>query len=284
MKLVLPYLEVMATQSCNLSCLGCTNYSDLPAKGFVSWQEIKNSLLAWGEKLEILDFGIIGGEPLLNPEIEDWILGIRQLLPNSQIRLVTNGLLLDKKFHILDLLHEIGNCVFEITVHQNNQKLEETIQNVFKKYNWSPITEYNIDRWTTGNQFRFQVGRPNTFIKTYKNFYENMMPYSNNPADAFEICCQKTCPLLYQGKIYKCSTSALLQTTLNRVGNPNAKMWEPYIEHGIDVSDSDAVLSKFVANFGKPNKICRMCPTKNDLQSQIDHLENVSRKKYKLKK
>ena len=111
-----------------------------------------------------------------------------------------------------------------------------------------------------------------------------MMPYSNNPADAFEICCQKTCPLLYQGKIYKCSTSALLQTTLNRVGNPNAKMWEPYIEHGIDVSDSDAVLSKFVANFGKPNKICRMCPTKNDLQSQIDHLENVSRKKYKLKK
>ena len=45
----------------------------------------------------------------------------------------------------------------------------------------------------------------------------------------------------------------------------------------MDSSDSD--IRKFVNNFGKPNKICTMCPTKKDSDSIIDHRANVKSKK-----
>ena len=124
-KLILPFLETMVTQACNLSCLGCTNYSDLPHKGYVKWSDAKQNLKEWLTRIEIDDFGILGGEPLMNPEIEKWIIGLRELMPNAQIRFTTNGLLLDKKFHIVKLLHDTGNCVLKITNHfYQNDKIE----------------------------------------------------------------------------------------------------------------------------------------------------------------
>ena len=38
-------------------------------------------------------------------------------------------------------------------------------------------------------------------------------------------------------------------------------------------------INQFLENFGKPNQICQMCPTKNDNQSIIDHKTNVLSKK-----
>ena len=44
-------------------------------------------------------------------------------------------------------------------------------------------------------------------------------------------------------------------------------------------ADYQSALSNFLNDFGKPNKVCRMCPTKNDTESVLIHLDNVSRKK-----
>ena len=123
-KPILPFIETMVNQNCNLSCHGCSNYSDLTHQGYTSWNDGKASLERWLERVEIPDFGILGGEPLMNPEIEKWILGLRKLMPNAQIRFTTNGLLLNKKFHIVKLLEEIGNCVFKIAVHVKDKELE----------------------------------------------------------------------------------------------------------------------------------------------------------------
>ena len=57
----LPFLETMLTQVCNLSCVGCTNYSDLKFSGYVPWDEGKEDLTNWLKKLTIPDFGLMGG-------------------------------------------------------------------------------------------------------------------------------------------------------------------------------------------------------------------------------
>lgn len=282
MKLDLPFVEIMATQACNLSCLGCTNYSDLTQKGFLTWPDAKNQIEPWLERVNINDFGIIGGEPLLNPTIKDWIYGVRELMPTAQIRFTTNGLLLHKHLDIVDDLMSIGNCVFKISIHTESKRTESIVDYLFKKYEWSNVNEFGIDRFKTGNNVRFQINKPTVFLKSFKNNYENMLPYSSNPTDAFDICCQKTCPLLYNGKIYKCSTSALLKDTLSRVNNPNSEQWEPFLVEGLDPDCSQQSLQNFVNNFGRANKICSMCPTTNDKNSQIVHFENVSNKKYKI--
>ena len=282
MKINLPFLEIMATQACNLSCVGCTNYSDLPQKGFLSWADAKSQIEPWLARVDINDFGIIGGEPLLNPTIKEWIYGVRDLMPTAQIRFTTNGLLLHKHLDLVDDLMSIGNCVFKISIHTESERTNSIIDYLFKKYNWTTVREFGIDRFKTGNNVRFQINKPNVFLKSFKNNYENMLPYSSNPKDAFDICCQQTCPLLYEGKIYKCSTSALLKDTLSRFNNPNLDHWQPFLVEGLDPQCSRESLQNFVNNFGQANKICAMCPTIKDTDSQIVHFENVSIKKYKI--
>lgn len=277
-KPVLPFLETMAAQACNLSCLGCTNYSDLPHKSYVPWQQMQDDLIAWLQVIDIPDFGIMGGEPLLNPEISEWISGVRALMPDSQIRFTTNGLLLHKHLDLLDLIFETGNIVFKITQHQNTAQLKKTIEYIFQKYSWQPVYEYGINRWISDNGVRFQLNTPERFIKTYRNNYDDMLPYESDPVKSFEICVQKTCPLLYQGRIYKCSTQALLKDTLIKVGSPNSDQWAPYLIAGLSSHSPVSDIRRFIDNFGKPHSMCRMCP--DSTTEFIPHQENVKRRKY----
>jgi organic radical activating enzyme len=275
-KLTLPFVEMMTTQFCNISCTGCTNYSDLLHKGFLTWQQAEQEIAPWLQRVTIPDFGIFGGEPLTNPDIRAWILGVRKLLPDAQIRFTTNGLLLEKNFDIVELLEQVGNCVFKIAVHKHDAALERVIQCIFDKYDWQPVTEFGVNRYRTDNGFRFHLSRPKIFWKTFKNDYNNMEPHNSNPKQAFEICCQKTCPLLYNGKIYKCSTSGLLKDVLKRYSYPNREKWEAYLIDGLAPDCSESELSAFLDNFGQTASMCAMCPTKHDVKSQIIHLDNVS--------
>jgi uncharacterized Fe-S cluster-containing radical SAM superfamily protein len=280
-KPTLPFVEIMANQACNISCNGCSNYSDIVHSGYLTWQQARQQIEPWLERVDIPDFGILGGEPLMNPDIRSWILGLRELLPNAQIRFTTNGLLLEKNFDIVPLLAEIGNCVFKIAVHVKDPRLEHTIEKILNMYDWQPVEEYGVKRFRTDNGFRFHVKRPDIFWKTFQGEYRDMKPHDSDPARAFSICCQQTCPLLYNGRIYKCSTSGLLQDVLARYDNPNWEQWQPYLQQGIGPDCADQELSMFLNNFGKPNSVCRMCPTTDDVQSRIIHLENVSIKKKK---
>lgn len=275
-KPTLPFLETMITQVCNLSCKGCTNYSDQQHSGYVTWAQGRAQIEPWLDRVDILDFGIIGGEPLINPEIEAWLLGIRNLMPRSQLRFTTNGLLLNKWPNLLPMLHDIGNCVFKITVHVDDGGLEHAIKKIFSQYTWEPVTEYGIARWRTTNNLTFQINRPTHFLKTFQGPYHDMMPFDSDPEAAFDACVQKTCPLLYQGKIYKCSTSALLQDTLNKHNRPNWLDWAPLIETGISSDSTTSDIKRFINNFGKPHAQCRQCPTSQ--QQPVNHTVTVFRK------
>lgn len=277
-KLTLPFLETMITQACNLSCEGCTNYSDLKHQGYVSWAQGREWLSSWLERIDISDFGIMGGEPLINPECEAWLRGVRELMPDAQIRFTTNGVLLQRHWHLIKLMSELGNVSFKITVHTADAEIEDAIQKIFNSYDWQPINEHGIDRWITANNFRFHVKRPSRFIKTYRNSYADMAPWNCHPVEAFNNCVQQTCPLLHDGKIYKCSTAGLLKPTLERHGWPNKMQWTTFVPEGLDSTCSDQALSEFVNNFGQPHSICGQCPDQHMYDSVLEHRVTV---KYK---
>lgn len=277
MKPVLPFLETMATQACNLSCCGCTNYSDLPFKERVQWTTVEQWLKAWLNKIDIQDFGIIGGEPLLNRDIESWLYGCRQLMPEAQLRFTTNGLLMQSPDQWLRIFDEIGNIVFKITVHVEDEGLEALIEKIFSLRRWEPVYEHGIHRWQTNNGVRLQINRPTSFIKTYSGTYSNMMPHYSDPTKAFDLCVQKTCPLLYNGKIYKCSTAGLLPTVLTKVNPVTAESWNRFLDPGILPSSDLADIQRFIDNFGKANSICAQCPQDNS--ALVDHRSTVSNKK-----
>jgi organic radical activating enzyme len=279
-KPILPFAEIMITQACNISCAGCTNYSDLSHKGWLSWHDGMQQLIPWLDRVSIPDFGIIGGEPLLNAELKQWIIGLRKLLPDTQLRFTTNGLLLAKNLDIVDLCHNVGNVVFKITKHVDDEKLDNIIDKIKSKFDWEPVTEYGINRWRTSNNLRLQINRPKVFVKTFVGNYEDMRPHCSDAAQAFDICCQQTCPLIYNGKLFKCSTTALLEDVLARFNNPNYREWEPYLKYGIGPDCSDKELTAFINNFGKAHSMCSQCPTEHNTESHLIHFKNVSFKKY----
>jgi len=181
-------------------------------------------------------------------------------------------------------MEEIGNCVFKIAVHVIDKELEDLITEIKQAYDWQPIEEFGVSRLTTGDRFRFQIKRPEIYWKTHRNHYEDMAPHHSRPHEAFAICCQQTCPLLHKGRIYKCSSNGLLDETLARVDYPNMDQWEQYLDQGLSPDCSDEDLAMFIGNFGKPHRVCGMCPSPQHLQSRLIHIENVSVKKYAISK
>jgi organic radical activating enzyme len=271
----LEFLEIMLIRTCNLSCEGCTTFSDLKYQGYTTWQQGRAWLEPWTHRLELEGVGVMGGEPLINPEVREWLIGLRQLLPSTQIRFVTNGLLLDRHWDVVELLHKLGNSVLKISQHVDTPELSSVIERVKDSYDWQPVNEYGIDRWRTSNEFRFQVARPKTFLKTFRNDYANMAPHDSQPREAFELCVQKRCPLLYNGRLYKCGTVGLTPELLDRYNRPNWDQWQPYLVPGLDPGCSDLELEQFVRNFGQPHAVCRQCPSSKDLSSMVDHTKTV---------
>ena len=278
---ILPFLEILIIRTCNLSCQGCTTFSDLKYSGYTTWDQGKNWLEPWTKRLEIQAIGVMGGEPLINPQITDWLIGMRQILPSAQIRFVTNGLLLERNWHIVELLQDLGNTVLKISQHVDDDRIDSVVEKIFSAWDWEPVEEFGIKRWGRKHNLRFQIAKPTQFLKTFRGEYHNMQPHNNNPAEAFDFCVQQRCPLLYNGRIYKCGTVGLTPELLQRYDYPNYDLWNPYIDAGLDNNCSEQDLNKFINNFGKPHQLCRQCPTNQDHSSIVDHQTTVTFKKIK---
>jgi hypothetical protein len=271
----LEFLEVMVINACNLSCAGCTTFSDLKHAGYVSWKQGYDWLKPWTDRINIEAIGMMGGEPLMNPELQQWLCGIRELLPQAQIRVVTNGLLLHKNWWILDLLDTLGNSVLKISQHVDDPILTDAIDQIFSSRDWKSIHEHGIDRWICSSGLRFQIARPKQFLKTFRGDYADAMPHDSDPDSAFSICVQKKCPLLFNGKIWKCGTAALTPPMLERFNWPNRSHWEPFVVPGLESTCNDQELNRFINNFGKPNLLCKQCPSTSDTNSLVDHTSTV---------
>lgn len=272
-KPVIPFLEMQVNRACNLSCKGCTTFSDLKWSGYHTWAEGRSWLEPWLEHVELPAIGYMGGEPLLNPNIQEWIEGVSEMLPHSQQRFVTNGTLLQKNWNVFHALRKHGNSVFKITQHVSTPALQDAIDWIFDTFDWEQVTEFGITRWRErGTDFRFQITKPETFMIMFKGDYENMAPFNNNPAEAFKECCQQRCPLLYMGKIYKCGHLAHIEDLLERFDRPNYDDWLPALGHDHNPGDN---MQAFADNFGKPHSICRICPSAKDKDNFIDHYKNV---------
>ena len=88
--------ELHVVEHCNLRCAHCCNMSPYVADKMLSVAEIDAQCRAMARYLEVDVFKIMGGEPLLHPEITE-ILGVLRATGISEtIRLFTNGLLLHR--------------------------------------------------------------------------------------------------------------------------------------------------------------------------------------------
>ena len=114
-------LEFFAAKHCNLKCLGCAQSSPYLNKKFANVDLFEETLNVINKYIKPEKFKILGGEPLLHPNINN----ILQISQNSKIfksvYIVTNGL------KLLEMDSEFWRNVdvIRISLYQANKKFFE---------------------------------------------------------------------------------------------------------------------------------------------------------------
>ncbi len=101
-------VEYNLTEHCNLSCYHCDHASPLMAKKFASFEEYERDIRAFSEAAHVEEFRLVGGEPLLHPQLLDFMKLAREVGIGDRIKIYTNGMLLqtmpDEFWALTDIL------------------------------------------------------------------------------------------------------------------------------------------------------------------------------------
>lgn len=105
-------LNIRLADHCNLNCKRCITFANLYDESFYEFEQFEKDI----ERLHSLVSSIsmiklIGGEPLLNTDIQKFIKVTRKYYPYAKIAIVTNGIL------ILTLSDEIWQCFRDNDIH-----------------------------------------------------------------------------------------------------------------------------------------------------------------------
>ena len=88
--------EANVVTHCNLRCRYCDQWSPFWDQEFMPLEVLKRDLRRLAEALLAFEFKILGGEPLLNPQLLDVIAIVRESGVAEHVTIVTNGVLLDR--------------------------------------------------------------------------------------------------------------------------------------------------------------------------------------------
>ena len=86
--------ELHVVEHCNLRCAHCCNMSPYLDRHFMSVEEVDAQCRRMAAHVKADVFKIMGGEPLLHPQITEILIALRATGISDVIRLFTNGLLL----------------------------------------------------------------------------------------------------------------------------------------------------------------------------------------------
>lgn len=237
------YLEIDIVDHCNLNCNDCIHYSQIAKPNFMSIdtfeKDIKKLSNIVDKKLKSLV--LMGGEPLLNKDICEFIKIARNYLPYTQIQILSNGILINSMSeHFWQLCRE-NKIQLNISTYPINLDYCE----VFNKILDNGVDLFIYDNGTRENK-EFDLY---TYDETK----------SQNKDENFKICIMsKTCANLKNGKIYPCPI-------VNNIGRYNE-----YYSKNLEVTKDDYVdiynvkdakeIYEFLA---KPVPFCSYCDLKS---------------------
>lgn len=242
------YIETDIIDACNLNCAGCSHFAPLAkCKNEVNLEDFTKDVRRIGELFPYhFIFRIMGGEPLLHPQLADIIRVSRLYLKEARIELVTNGILLK-------------NC---------SQELKDVINenNIF-----ICVSNYglNLDEESLKKDFK-HIGLADR-AETMYNISLNDNPTDSYITNFFDCRDKRICIYMEKGKLYHCPITA--KTRL--FDDYFETNWQEKMADGIDIYKND---HHTICNFLRtPIMACKYCDLKN--QEQTAHKNYVSEKK-----
>ena len=232
-KFFLNYLETHVTDGCNLNCKSCGHYASLFSRNDIyPLEEFRRDVRELSKKVDLALFRLMGGEPFLVKNLDEYLDIARSYFPNTQIALVSNGLLIPQTSD--KVLNSIARnkIVVDVTQYPPTIKIRDKIIETLS---------------SRGISLRF--GRE------VKTFITGANTKANSDANkTIAVCGASTCRFLRAGKIYKCASDALSYQYEKKF--PNVINFPPTMPADIYATNFLASLSYLVDN---PVNICRVC-------------------------
>ena len=243
------HLEIHVAHGCNLSCESCSHYSNQGHKGVVSLAEAERWMRLWNRRLSPDAFSLLGGEPSIHPDLAGFVALARKFWPTAYLRLVTNGFFLDRHPLLPAVLKQSSNACIYISIHHDSENYREKLRPTFDL----------LKRWVRDYGIRVEFYESYKYwTRRYEGTGNTMEPFKDGqPRQSWERCPAKTCPQLFEGKIWKCAPLAYLklQDAKYRLSNS----WKPYLQYQpLDYNCTDQEIAEFFDREDEP--FCGMCP------------------------
>ncbi|MDR1741872.1 MAG: 4Fe-4S cluster-binding domain-containing protein [Synergistaceae bacterium] len=189
-------IDVHLTDHCNLNCAYCSHFAPLSDKWFLDIETFTKDMLRLSELIanKAPDIYLLGGEPLLHPNVEKFFPVARAAFPVSLIAMFTNGLLLRAKDEAFWRACRENRIEIWMTVYPNMEDMFHEVR-------------------TIGAQHGVTVAMPNRGDKSVETF--SFIPFdlsgSQPKLKSFALCGSgNTCVTLRDGRLYTCLQAAHL--------------------------------------------------------------------------
>lgn len=207
------YFEVHLTEHCNLNCRGCFHFSPLAEESFLPIEVFTKDFERVAEltKNKVDKICLMGGEPLLHPNIENMCVITRKLFPNTDIEILTNG---TKLLSMQDSFFE--NCKrydIKITASKYPQINWKKIEDKLSKFDMA------LNYHCFQNSSRVTLGHHRLDLHGKQNVEQN-----------FQLCHRgNTCVTLKNGKFFTCIMPAHIEH------------FNKYFDKNLEVTEHDCI-------------------------------------------
>jgi len=235
-KPTLYYMELSVADHCNLNCKGCAFFSNIiDEESFYDLEQFKADISRLTELFEnIRVITLLGGEPLLNKKLPQFISVARVAFPKSKIRVVTNGLLCKNMSEELIEAFKINDALLHVTLY---------------KPLFTGID--SLKQFLEANGVRYIVGTPVTQFFTSFNYDGD-----SKVKKAFQKCARKRCNYLTGGFMSICSFPILLKWFDRHF---EKSLSETMADDKYDIYDQALTGFKLKRMLTKPISACKYC-------------------------
>lgn len=203
----LDYMEININDHCNMNCKGCSHFAPIAPVSFKNFNTFFKDIKRLKELIpHIFKIRIMGGEPFLNPELKKYVEVIKEVYPYTDLRIVTNGLLLKNiDDELLDFIKNndvmldisvyppIYKTIDEIVKKLKDKKVKIFLENIsiFKPILLSKKEKYPFKTLQNCNCINLENGFISscplqTTIKYYNERFENKYNYKTNKINIYD--------------------------------------------------------------------------------------------------
>jgi organic radical activating enzyme len=278
-------VEFYITNVCNLTCNNCNRFNNFNFKGHQRWEDYAEVYQQWSDLIELQSIVVMGGEPLLNPTIKEWVVGLADIF-NCDVQILTNGLQLNRVPGLYDTIKAYANdhrkfIHLQVSLHNLDhfdflrQQILTFLDGPCKewgKYLNQPAPKFHRDYqayYTAQDKNNVQINMhvDNSFFTSAVQLGEDgrYRVHNSDPLEAHSQCgfVRYKSYHFIEGGIYKCGPAALLpkfdqQLGLDLTDQQRAIMnaYQPFTVEQVRQQGTE-ILTKI----DQPIEQCQFCPT-----------------------